>query len=222
MASPKIRDSVIEIQTRAAARDGVDLSDVTCDDASQLRQEVLSIPDHDSSAPMPHLPAGKLPERKRFIFIIGDSHQLWDASSSPNRRLSRITPNKKVRLICMRCRALFFCPYDTPVRLDRIYRQISTAIPFHKIPPTRDLHELGGVAKVLKRLIFQIGIYIETANATVVCNEGQDPIRLWTDFFDSHWSRPLLLDIAKEHPNEDPIEHGDGWHSVHSFFLSLP
>ena len=79
-----------------------------------------------------------------------------------------------------------------PVCFNGVGGQVSATLPFDEVPAVGDLHELGRVTQGFKRLVLQLGPDIKTTHATVVCHNGQNPIRLRMDFLDSHWSRPLM------------------------------
>lgn len=55
---------------------------------------------------------------------------------------------------------------------NRVCREIRAALPFNKISTIADLHKLIGLQKLFKSFKFQIGAYIEIANAAIVCNDG--------------------------------------------------
>ena len=84
---------------------------------------------------------------------------------------------------------------NLPACINGVRGQIGTTIPFDKIAAIDNLHKFAVVSKVLKRLISQIGTDIKTAHTTIARDDGQQPIRLGTDFRNSHWSSHLIGNV---------------------------
>ena len=64
-----------------------------------------------------------------------------------------------------------------PLRIDGVSRQISAAIPFHRIAAIAYLAEFGWVSQWFKCFIFKVGGNIELSGTAVIRNDGEHMTR---------------------------------------------